>query len=91
MTNIIKAKEMTESIIADVVNETIPSNEQMKTVRILRKVVQESLLEAHQSGREDTVKDLLDLLGKLPVRQPLPKHLLAIDLHNYARLNNITL
>ena len=35
------AKIDTESVIAEVVNNTLPSNEQMKTVRILRKVLNE--------------------------------------------------
>lgn len=51
-------REVTERIIAEVVNETLPSNEQMKTVRILRKVIPEHFATELTKAREETKEAL---------------------------------
>ncbi len=40
---------------------------------------------------EEVLRELLDLLGKLPARTPLPKHLLAIDIHAFAKEKGVEL
>lgn len=65
-------REITESIIAEVVNETLPSNEQMKTVRILRKVIPEHFATELTKAREDERKKVAGelngtLIEDLPV------------------------
>ena len=41
--------------------------------------------------QEEILLDLLQMLSDLPVKELLPKHLLAIDIHNYSQSKGITL
>lgn len=47
--------------------------------------------ETYKVAVQETLRDLLDLCGSLPIRVPLPKHLLAIDIHKYAQSKGIIL
>lgn len=49
------------------------------------------LIQKRKLAKEETILELLVLLGKLPTEFPLPRHLLAIDLHRYADSKGLTL
>ncbi len=45
--------------------------------------------EIKKEAQQEVIVDLLNLCGELPVKMGLPRHLLAIDLHNYAKSKGI--
>jgi hypothetical protein len=57
----------------------------------VRRRINEYAVEAYRAGQKKAILDLLATTDKLPVNLGMPKHLLLIDLHNYAKNQNIEL
>lgn len=54
-----------------------PSQEDRKTSNSGRRL--------YEMGRREVLNDLMSICGELPCRDGMPRHLLLIDLHKYAK------
>lgn len=63
----------------------------METVESQEKRKEEIIKELEASIRREVVLSLLERLSSLEVREPLPKHLTALDIHIWANEQGITL